>query len=202
MQIYKEQKDTVPGRISDRQFFELISSFSHKEALESFKQKAEFAKAVGIMGLLLWLKEDQNSAAWIDEVLTDYEKKFAMEKTGGQELAGNFRRAVEAAIKDPETWKDLRSRKDLVFLKELLLKNPIVANVRRQVSYKGPDKWTEILEKLKSDPQALAEFKRRAPRVIIGGREFGEEAHWMFLKIQALCICIAIGTQIIIFDLC
>ncbi|MFH1799534.1 MAG: nucleotide sugar dehydrogenase [Candidatus Omnitrophota bacterium] len=182
---YKRQLGIQP-EVPDKEFFELLSSAPHAAALESFKQKAEFTKAVGIIETLLWLTEDQNFPGWLDAVAAAYKEKAGLERVDEQKLIEDFRRAVELAMEDPEAWQALTQREDLVFLKEFLFKDPILANVRRQVSYKGPDKWIEILEKLKSDPQALAEFKAKAPRVIIGGREFGDEAHWMFLRIQSL----------------
>ncbi|MBU9888272.1 MAG: glycogen/starch/alpha-glucan phosphorylase [Candidatus Omnitrophica bacterium] len=182
---HKEKLGLKP-QAADKKIFEKITASGQEMVLEEFKQKAEFAKATGVLELLLWLKEDQNFPAWFDEIGLAYASQSGLKNIDDQKLVEDFRDAVAAAMVDPAAWQALMQRQDLVWLKNALFENPILANVRRQVPYKGPDKWLEILEKLRVDPQALEEFKRDAPRVIIGGREFGDDAHWMFLRIQSL----------------
>lgn len=196
--LINQYKQQVGLKVEDPdiKFFEALSSPKHAAALETFKQKVGFAKAVGILETLLWLKEDQKFPGWFDEVVTAYREKAGEQTIDSQKLVEDFRKAVDLALGEPEAWQDLLQRGDYDFLKEFLFKNPMLTNVRRQVSYKGPDKWIEILEDLKKNPQALAEFKTKAPRIIIGGREFGEEAHGMFLKIQNLVAAMGLQDRI------
>lgn len=181
----KQQFGLAPD-VADKILFEALKAPGQEAARKAFQQKAGFAKATGILETLLWLKEDQNFPAWFDEVLAAYAEKTGIKNLDGQKLTEDFRGAVTAALTDPEAWRALVGRRDLVFLKEKLFEKPILTNVRRQVPYKGPDKWIEILEGLKADPAALEAYKKNAPRLIIGGREFGDDAHWMFLRIQSL----------------
>ncbi len=177
---------------SNQAFYREIQKTTHARILEEFEEKAEFIKAVHAAELLLWLKEDQNYSLWFDEMLEAFQGQRGV--AGGEwhldiadagKFVEGFRQAVQDAVIDPAGWQHFKAG-PMFFLKELLLREPIISNVRRQVSYKGPDKWLEILRKLQRDPHALAQFKENAPRVILGGREFGEEAHGMFLEIQGL----------------
>ena len=172
--------------VQDRKFFEKIQEPAQATLLEEFKRKAEFAKAVGVAELFLWLKEDQNSPDWFNTAVAAYRTKTGLTVSDDAKFVEDFHRAIEIAMVDPAAWETLNQNEGFVLLRDFLLKTPVITNVRRQVSYKGPDKWLELLRGLRNDPAALKKYREDAPRVIIGGREFGDEAHWMFIEIRGL----------------
>ncbi|OGX11545.1 MAG: hypothetical protein A2351_05480 [Omnitrophica bacterium RIFOXYB12_FULL_50_7] len=181
-----KQKLGLSASASDEEVFKHLRKEANAALLDSFQRKAEHIKAILVANLLLWLKEEQGHKDWIDDVIADYERERQVIGVDAKRLIEQYEAKVMEALADEGKWDALQKMPGMESLKEILLRKPIVSNIRRQVPYKGPDKWLEILKKLRRDPEALKRFKESAAWVIIGGREFGDNAHAMFLEIQGL----------------
>jgi len=154
--------------------------------VNEFKERTEVIKAFLTGRLMLWLKESQNRPAWFDQAMKSYREEFGLAEVYGDRLLVELNSRIQKALENENEWATLLADPKVQALKREFLKTPIVSNVRRQVSYKGPDIWIEILRSLKADPAKLEQYKKNAARAVIGGREFGPDAHDLFLEIQRL----------------
>src|SRR5262249_51807376 len=79
-----------------------------------------------------------------DETLRKYEKRTGTQGQAFEALTAAFGEAISQATADESRWPETAAKfRDLM---QTIHEDPILSNVRRQVSYKGPDKWVEILE--------------------------------------------------------
>ena len=151
-----------------------------------FKEKTDVIKAYLAGNLMLWLKEDQNKPLWFDKAMKSYQEKFGLSAVDGAQVVKDLHDRIQKALENEAEWESIFADPKVQALRHEFLERPIVSNVRRQVNYKGPDKWIEVLKALKADPARLAAYRKTAARVMIGGREFGVEAHVLFVEIQDL----------------
>ncbi|HQB93695.1 MAG TPA: PEP/pyruvate-binding domain-containing protein [Candidatus Omnitrophota bacterium] len=172
--------------VDDRDFFAKLNDPARKAVLGEFQERFDVIKAYLTGRLMLWLKQSQNRPAWYDKAMEAYRRELGMESVDDAAVLGDLYRAIQVALVNENAWKDISGDAKIRVLRREFLKTAIVSNVRRQVSYKGPDKWREILYSLKADPAKLAWYKKHAARAILGGREFGQDAHDVFLEIQGL----------------
>ena len=172
--------------VDDRDFFAKLNDPARKAVLGEFQERFDVIKAYLTGRLMLWLKQSQNRPAWYDKAMEAYRRELGMESVDDAAVLGDLYRAIQVALVNENAWKDISGDTKIRVLRREFLKTAIVSNVRRQVSYKGPDKWREILYSLKADPAKLAWYKKHAARAILGGREFGQDAHDVFLEIQGL----------------
>lgn len=132
---------------SDRTFLEALRK---SPLLDEFQKRFEFIKGVLVADLLVWLANKQNQPLWLEKT---YEKFQGFTPTENVEMpfkaVALYTHAVMQALEEnsDEKWEELKSSQWELF-KEALMQDPIVSNVRRQVPYKGPDKWIENLERI------------------------------------------------------
>ncbi|HTL70568.1 MAG TPA: HPr family phosphocarrier protein [Candidatus Eisenbacteria bacterium] len=155
---------------------------------DEFTRRSEFVSASYVAQFLVWMRDEQKNGRWLDSTMAGV--------ADAEAVLAEFRKAVAeaSASGDDARWADIEARFGQV--RDRLLAQPIVSNVRRQVSYKGPDKWIELLEHLKAHPSELEAFRREAGRVVIGGRIFGSEALAMFGRIKGLVEELGLQDQI------
>jgi len=183
--LYKK-KLGMGHETEDKVFFDALNDPKLEAILGEFQERMDVIKAYLAGEVMLWLKTSKFRPAWFDEAMRAYQEEFGLASVDGEQVLEAFRNSLEAAMEKEETWARFFNDPKTQTLYWEFLKNPIVSNVRRQVDYKGPQKWKELLLKLQADPVRLEWYKKNAPRVILGGREFGPAAHKLFLEIQNL----------------
>ena len=170
----------------DRDFFIKIGHPGNEAFLGEFKERTDMIKSYLAGRLMLWLKASQNKPEWFDQAMKSYQEEFGITEVDGPQVVADLQARIQKALEDESEWQQIFKDPKAQALRKQFLLTAIVSNVRRQVSYKGPDKWLEILRSLAADPAKLEQYKKTAARAIIGGREFGDEAHGLFLEIQRL----------------
>ena len=183
--VYKT-KLGMTSETDDRDFFVKIAHPGNEVLLGEFKERTDVIKAYLAGKLMFWLKENQNSPAWLDQAMKAYQEEFNLSEVHGAQILADLDTRLQKAMENESEWQKILSDPKAQALRRQFLLTAIVSNVRRQVSYKGPVKWLEILRSLEADPAKLADYKKNAARAILGGREFGEEAHGLFMEIQRL----------------
>ncbi|MBU1864529.1 MAG: methyltransferase domain-containing protein [Candidatus Omnitrophica bacterium] len=152
-----------------------------------FIKRFEMIKALYELHLLLWLNEFQQEkgqemggATWLAEILgnTSYGDKDIKEL---EEKYNDYIGRMVHDIGNTTLWNEFVT--EFEELKDILFKNPIVSNIRRQVSYKGPDKYKQMLEIFENAEKREA-FRKSGTRLIIGGRMFGEDAINLFYELR------------------
>lgn len=175
----------LPEGATDEELYERLASM---DALRNdFIERAELAKAHHVLEFVRWLKDKQGQPAWHDSTVA-YWRALQESSAEATAILERFDRILPAAAADPSLWPQIQ--REFGYLNfGAMLETPIVSNVRRQVPYKGPDKWLEILKMLE-DPAKREAFKRSGVRVVLGGRVFDAGADHTFrqikLKIQQL----------------
>ena len=182
---YKKKLGLDP-KTDDRDFFIKLRYPGNEDLLGEFKERFDMIKSYLAGRLMLWLKKSQSKPKWFDQAMKAYQEEFKMTEISGPKVMRELYVRIKKALEDESEWKEIFSDPQAQALRKQFLLTAIVSNVRRQVSYKGPVKWLEILRSLEADPAKLADYKKNAARAILGGREFGEEAHELFLEIQRL----------------
>ena len=136
----------LPAASNDREFFQALDQ--HPDLRERFKTQNEWAIAADAARLLIWLRENRGfkgSGDWLGNTFREYQKEQELDDAGLvdhlQKMRALFTKAVEENL--PEDWTELESKFGQA--RDLILKDPIASNIRRQVPYKGPDKYEEIL---------------------------------------------------------
>jgi hypothetical protein len=136
----------LPAEANDRQFFEELDK--NPDLQEQFKIQQEWVGASDGAKLLIWLRERRGfkgASDWLGNTFKEYQKQHQMSDA---ELVRHLEE-MEALISKtvlndaPENWLKLEEK--FAQARDLILGDPIVCNVRRQVPYKGPDKYEEIL---------------------------------------------------------
>lgn len=159
----------LTGEVDDQTFFNRLRGNGNGATLQRFIQRFEYIKALHAMELLIWMAEGQihkkyNNSAWLNDVIEKYQENFHQEfEKYDPDVRGTFEQfkiLLRTAIGDENkpwsesTWKKLEKEetepyKRLRILKDILIRDPIISNVRRQVPYKGPEKWLELLRNLR-----------------------------------------------------
>lgn len=177
--LTKEKLD-LPFATDDDVFFRVLEQSSHRSQRADFQKRFEFIKSFYALELLMFLHhtqtQPQGGGHWLEESLGDVvgsdRGKFNLQNI--HTFHSRWRFLLDRGFEsDGDTaWQTMES--ELGALKEALLKRPIVANVRRQVSYKGPDMYKDILGFDKES------FQNSNVRLIFGGRTFGDDARGLF----------------------
>lgn len=164
----------LPEKVDSRIFYETLEA--NPALREEFVTRQEFIKSAEVVNFLIWMADIQKQPLWLEETIRE---------TGlSREELQHFARAVEeSSVSGSAADWELKAFEKL---RNTLLLHPMVSNVRRQVPYKGPEKWLEVLWALKNSPQKLEEFKRTKIRVVIGGRTFSGEADNDFRSMKRL----------------
>lgn len=162
--------------VDDEVFFEQLKNKPKEQ--QRFQKWLEIIKAAHVAVFLDWMATEQQNDRWLTAVIRKYEEQTSETVTDPAQFVREF---VSRSF-----YTELDMGRNDEILKNLLLENPIVSNIRRQVPYKGPEKWVELLESLKRDPAQLENFRNNASRVVIGGRIFDQGAKATFERIKQL----------------
>ncbi|OIO39723.1 MAG: hypothetical protein AUJ71_00010 [Candidatus Omnitrophica bacterium CG1_02_49_16] len=170
----------------DKKFYETIQKEEHRELYEQFVARSEWIKSVYVSKFLLWMEKRQGNSLWLSNTLKKIiaKRPHLTEQTALIKIYEMQEIVARVACGNEAAWSELGE--DTQAVRDALLEDPIVSNIRRQVSYKGPDKWLQILEDLDRNPAELELFKQNTGRIVIGGRVFGREAEEMFGRIKRL----------------
>ncbi|MFH1209096.1 MAG: glycogen/starch synthase [Candidatus Omnitrophota bacterium] len=136
----------LPAEANDRQFFEALDK--NPELREQFKVQQEWVGASDGAKLLIWLRQKRKfkgASDWLGNTFRAYKEQHQMSDAElVQHLEEMEALISKAALDDaPEDWLKLEEK--FAQARDLILGDPMVCNVRRQVPYKGPDKYEEIL---------------------------------------------------------
>lgn len=165
----------LPEKVDSAVFYKTLEA--DPELREEFITRQEFIKAAEAANFLGWMADIQEQSAWLEKALHQSGKTR-------EDFTGFFNQVETAArSNDSEAWNAIKN--EHAKLRDILLSYPMVSNVRRQVPYKGPEKWLEVLQSF-NDPKKLKDFKKTKIRVIIGGRTFSDQADGEFQAMQAL----------------
>lgn len=185
IQQYKEEFK-IPPEANDQELFKRLEQEPRHRA--QYQIQNEWIAAQDVAVLLNWLAAEQQNSTWRSGVLQRYQQKTQAAQPYPEslldELIQDVQNAMLQSVKNPEPWESLEARWGT--LRDILMEDPIVSNVRRQVEYKGPVAWEEILSSLVGNPEAIRKFREEMPRIIIGGRTFGDGAYWRFERIKSL----------------
>lgn len=169
---------------TDRDLARAFEKSENQTAKKSFMKRNDYISAASVARFLLWLKNEQQNGSWLESIAASEE-----------ELLGLIQAVTQATQSEKdEDWVSIETTFGEVC--EKLLAQPIVSNIRRQVSYKGPDKWIELLQFLGSNPAELDDFRKNSCRIVIGGRVFGEKAQSEFDAIKRLIKVLDLGDKI------
>jgi hypothetical protein len=162
----------------DDVFFRTLEKSFHRPEFLKFQKRFELVKALYAFELLIFLHETQTQpqggGAWLAESLGDLptadRSRFTLSTVRDHQK--RWRVLMDRAFKSDQAWETMET--EFGSLTEVLMKRPIVANVRRQVSYKGPDMYRDILA---NDRE---KFRESGVRLLFGGRTFGPDARGLF----------------------
>ncbi|MDD5226672.1 MAG: hypothetical protein PHV97_05790, partial [Candidatus Omnitrophica bacterium] len=136
----------LPAEANDRQFFEALDQ--NQELREQFKIRQEWVGASDGAKLLIWLRKRRGfkgPSDWLGNTFKAYQKQHGMTDEQLVEHLEKMEELISKAVLDdtPEDW--LKLEEEFAQARDLILGDPMACNVRRQVAYKGPDKYEEIL---------------------------------------------------------
>jgi len=165
----------LPEKVDSAVFYKTLAG--NAKLREEFITRQEFIKAAEAAHFLRWMAEAQNQPLWLQTLFQETGKT--------QSDFDAFVEAVETAAKsnDAGAWQEII--RAYPGIRDSLLSHPMMSNARRQVPYKGPEKWLEVLHSLR-DSARLAEFKKTKVRVVIGGRTFSTQADDEFQSMKRI----------------
>jgi len=168
-------KLSLPEKIDSDVFYKTLAN--QQKLRDEFMTRQEFIKAVDAAHFLRWMAETQKQPLWLQQLFAETGKT--------QSDLDAFVKDVETAAKSNEAkaWREII--KTYPGLRDSLLSHPMMSNARRQVPYKGPELWLEVLHSLR-DPERLAAFKKTKVRVVIGGRTFSNQADEEFQSMKRI----------------
>ncbi len=173
-----KEKLGLSSATDDEIFYETLEQPNNSITLREFQKRFEIVKAFYSLDLLIFLNETQTQPQggghWLAETLMEVEGNHQGVYTPKniREFRDRWQFLITRAFSVESAWEEMSE--NFGELKEALLKRPIVSNVRRQVSYKGPDMYLEIFL---NDTEA---FQNSQVRLIFGGRTFGGAARATF----------------------
>ena len=152
IQRYKEKlqipkpENRLPAEANDRQFYAELNK--HSDLREQFKAQNEWVSAGDVVTLLTWLRETRgfkDAYDWLGNTFEGYKKQHDMDDVRLTEHLKEMQALLQKAVREnlPEDWERLET--EFGEARDAVLADPVVANVRRFVAYKGPDKYEEIL---------------------------------------------------------
>ena len=123
-----------------------------------FELKFEYVKSFLVLKALWWMRDRQAFPDWLADDMARY-RKLSGDVTEAFALREEFAAALHGALSDASNWEAVQAR--FAVLKDVLMENPIVSNVRRQVEYKGPGKVEEALNGME-----LARWEKSLTRML------------------------------------
>ncbi|HRY30354.1 MAG TPA: alpha-amylase family glycosyl hydrolase, partial [Elusimicrobiota bacterium] len=155
--------------VDDIQFYAALARNSVLS--EEFSARFEALHALYALDLLIWLHDYQDQPLGGSTWLTDLLKGTSLDPAALRALRDEYRTGIEQALKDVGRWNAVLSelnaaRPELSPLLEKVLRHPMAANVRRQVAYKGPDKYEELFQCfiladiLRTNSRAIEQFEK------------------------------------------
>ncbi len=171
--------------VDDNEFFDALNDEDKINLQREFTGLFEHIKALYALDLLLYLRRSQpqemGGSEWLADVLGG-SKKYKL--AGIQKIRDQYAELLGHGLVPGSETLD-RLNEEYGDLRDILLQSPVVANIRRQVAYKGPDKYRDMFELFKKDGVALKAFRDSGTRLIIGGRAFGKDAISLFQELKA-----------------
>jgi glycogen debranching enzyme len=152
----------VDALAGDAAFFAELQRDGRAKA--EFVERLEMTKALYALDLLFWLAETQPQAMGGGSWLLSLAAELGTDPAGLRARRERMNFLLQRSFAREDAWKDLAA--EFGGLKDKVLANPMAANVRRQVPYKGPDKYEELLylftaaDVLATAPGALEAFER------------------------------------------
>ncbi|MFA5159506.1 MAG: hypothetical protein WC484_03260, partial [Candidatus Omnitrophota bacterium] len=139
----------LPKNANDHAFFDQMET--QEQEREQFEVQNEWVSAVDCAKLLIWLREKRGfkgSYDWLGNTFKDYRQQHQMDDGALVAHLNAMEKLLQKAVRDDlaEDWQRLET--EFGQTRDLILADPILANLRRQVQYKGPDKYEEILKDL------------------------------------------------------
>ncbi|MBF0483450.1 MAG: hypothetical protein HQL25_01975 [Candidatus Omnitrophica bacterium] len=189
---FKENLGLDP-RIPDKEFYETLEKNPTEK--EKFLDIFEHIKSLYILDMLLLLERTQSESGG-SNWRTDLFKKADLTDDGNalrKEYAEQITQAISQVSNAP-TFSE-----KLIKLKNVLMANPIATNLRRQVPYKGPDKYKEILEMLNNTDE-LEHFRNSQTHLPIGGRSFDPDSTKLFNKLRKTATELQLLDQLAFID--
>lgn len=165
--------------VDDREFYSVLDKSKRNKT--SFLKRFEMIKVLYSLELLNMLyktqRQDMGGSNWLNEILKD----SGLELKDIDKILDQYRAFIYRGLSGhSRSWPNLHRK--FARLIESVLSAPMIANVRRQVVYKGPDKYLEMLRYFEADKEALDEFKSSGTMLIIGGRIFDSGVRYLFEK--------------------
>lgn len=165
----------LPEKVDSAVFYKTLEQ--NESLRREFVIRQEFIKSAESANFLKWMADIQKQPAWLEEALRESGKTRDDFDAFFQEIQ------TAARSNDTEAWERIKTNH--AALRDHLLSHPMVSNARRQVPYKGPEKWLEVLNSLR-DAGKLEAFKATKVRVIIGGRTFSAQADEEFQAMKRI----------------
>ncbi len=166
---------------TDREFFKALDGNS--ALLSEFQLRSEYINAAYVGLFYSWLAGEQKNPLWLNTAAEEIAKRTGQAIADPVKHVNDFLEAIRAAFADESKWEAVKS---FDAARDVFIEDPIVSNVRRQVPYKGPEKWIEVLESLRGNQEAIEDFRKNSARVVIGGRIFDQGAYNTFQRIKDL----------------
>jgi len=163
----------------DKEFYSALDKTKRDKA--SFLKRFEMIKVLYSLELLNMFyktqKQDMGGSNWLKGILED----SGLELKDIDSILDSYQSFVYRGLSGrSRSWPSLHRK--FGRLMKSVLNAPMIANVRRQVVYKGPDKYLEMLRHFEADKEALDAFKSSGTRLIIGGRIFDGKVRHLFEK--------------------
>lgn len=132
--------------VDDKVLYDTLRQKGNERALQEFQVRNETVKAAEVARFLIWFRHKQGktgAADWLASTMRQY--AHASGDPEGDLRTFIVRVSEAASTGDSGLWSSLEAgnHRELV---DVLLSDPISSNVRRQVPYKGPDKWREMID--------------------------------------------------------
>ncbi len=180
IQQYKA-KLSLSQDTTDREFFKALDG--NQALLSEFQIRSEYINAAYVGLFYSWLAGEQKNPLWLNSAAAEIGSRTGSAIADPVRHVNDFLEAIRATFADESKWDAVKA---FDATRDVFIEDPIVSNVRRQVPYKGPEKWIEVLESLRGNQEAIEDFRKNSARVVIGGRIFDQGAYNTFQRIKDL----------------
>jgi len=139
---------------TDEELFDILDREGNAESKREFQEQLDVIKSLYMLDLLILFKDTQKQelggSEWLAQTLED--TKYDVDDI--ETIRDKFYELILRALAgEKDLW--IRINEEFGELTRALMKNPIASNLRRQVSYKGPDKYWEMFKHIGEDEKAL-----------------------------------------------
>jgi dTDP-glucose 4,6-dehydratase len=139
-----KQKIGIPSDADEKDFYDALRRPENRSHLDAFKDRSDFLHALYVAKFLEWMRDSQGNGLWLEQTWKKYVQRAGITDTDFGRTLHEFEEAIRQAMVDESRWPVLIA--EFHAWNETIHEDPILSNVRRQVPYKGPDKWVEIFE--------------------------------------------------------